>query len=143
MNTKIHVSVVLMHEGKVCLVLEQEGPNKGLWNLPGGHLEFGESPAQGARREMLEETGIDVSFIGLLSIYSRVWNEGKTHGLRFVFAAKVENSTARKGDLPSQTFLPEDLARIPDSALVSPQQLRDSVKRALAREWVSLALLSD
>ena len=48
------------------------GPGAGLWTLPGGGLDFGEDPADGARREVLEETGYDVEVGGLLGIRSAV-----------------------------------------------------------------------
>jgi ADP-ribose pyrophosphatase YjhB (NUDIX family) len=42
----------------------------GCWGLPGGHIEFGESFADCARREFREETGLDVELIALLGVYS-------------------------------------------------------------------------
>lgn len=46
-------------EGKV-IILEQEQPHKGLfYSLPGGRIEGGESPREGAKREFLEETGFE------------------------------------------------------------------------------------
>ena len=49
--------IAFTEEGKV-IVLEQEQPAKGkFFSLPGGMLEGGETPGEGARRELLEETG--------------------------------------------------------------------------------------
>ncbi|MFA5023062.1 MAG: NUDIX domain-containing protein [Candidatus Paceibacterota bacterium] len=42
-----------------------------LWNLPGGGLEKGETPWQGAIREVKEETGLDVEIVKLIGIYSK------------------------------------------------------------------------
>ncbi len=43
-----------------------------LWNLPGGGLEKGESPWNGVKREVKEETGLDVEITELVGIYSRI-----------------------------------------------------------------------
>lgn len=40
------------------------------WALPGGVMEIGESIASCARREVLEETGLDVELLGIVGIYS-------------------------------------------------------------------------
>jgi ADP-ribose pyrophosphatase YjhB (NUDIX family) len=52
------VSTLVMHGGKVLLVKRSREPLRGLWSLPGGHVEAGESLADAALREVREETGI-------------------------------------------------------------------------------------
>lgn len=49
-------SLTLNHHGHVLLALEDNG----LWDLPGGGLEHNEDPAKGLKREILEETGLEV-----------------------------------------------------------------------------------
>jgi len=51
------------------LVKRAEEPRKGWWDVPGGFLEDGEHPEAGARRELKEETGLDVEPMQFLGIY--------------------------------------------------------------------------
>lgn len=52
------VIAVVVHEGQVLLVRRANPPDAGLWGFPGGKIEFGETVAQAATRELAEETGI-------------------------------------------------------------------------------------
>ncbi|MGC6492246.1 MAG: NUDIX domain-containing protein [Myxococcota bacterium] len=52
------VDVVLLHKGHVLLIERRSHPGKGLWALPGGFLNAGEWPREGAIRELREETRI-------------------------------------------------------------------------------------
>lgn len=54
------VSVLVVHGDRVLLVLRGRAPNRGLWALPGGRVEPGESPEASALREFAEETGVVV-----------------------------------------------------------------------------------
>lgn len=57
----IGVACLVWHQEQI-LLIQRKGPHgKGTWSTPGGHLEFGESPANCARRETFEETGIEIS----------------------------------------------------------------------------------
>jgi 8-oxo-dGTP diphosphatase len=56
----VGIGAVVVREGRVLLVKRGVAPSKGLWAVPGGSLELGETLQQGAEREILEETGITI-----------------------------------------------------------------------------------
>ena len=60
-------SVVIDDEGRIALVLRRDN---GLWALPGGGMEPGESIEDAAVREVKEETGLDVEVTGLVGVYT-------------------------------------------------------------------------
>lgn len=64
-------------DGKILLVRE----HRGLWSTPGGHLDFGESPAACAAREALEETGMVVSNVHFVAITNDVLDDVGKHYL--------------------------------------------------------------
>jgi 8-oxo-dGTP diphosphatase len=56
----VGVGAIVVKEGKVLLVKRAAPPSRGLWAIPGGSLELGETIQSGAEREILEETGIRI-----------------------------------------------------------------------------------
>ena len=54
------VAVILWRDGKVLMHKRDGSRGAGTWGFPGGHVETGESPAEAARRELEEETGIPI-----------------------------------------------------------------------------------
>lgn len=59
-------AVVRDGAGRLLLVLRANEPSRGLWSLPGGRIEPGESAPEAAAREVREETGLDVAVGDLL-----------------------------------------------------------------------------
>lgn len=59
---------VVLKDSKLLLTLKKSGPYKGLWGLPGGAIEFSESPEEGFKRELTEETALKADQLELLSI---------------------------------------------------------------------------
>ena len=57
---RVGVGVIVQRQGLVLLGLRAGAHGAGTWALPGGHLEFGETPEDCARREVLEETGLEL-----------------------------------------------------------------------------------
>lgn len=57
-QTRVGVGVIVVRDGRVLLGERRGSHGAGSWALPGGHLEFGESVASCASRELLEETGL-------------------------------------------------------------------------------------
>ncbi len=62
-HTKVGVGVIVVREGRVLLGERRGSHGAGTWALPGGNLDFGESVAQCAARELQEETGLTLSDI--------------------------------------------------------------------------------
>lgn len=62
-------SAVLFRGEAVLLVERAEGPSAGLWSLPGGEIEAGETAEAAARREVEEETGLIAHIEGLAGVY--------------------------------------------------------------------------
>jgi 8-oxo-dGTP diphosphatase len=56
--TRVGVGVLVVRNGRVLLGQRQGSHGAGTWALPGGHLDFGESAAACAARELFEETGL-------------------------------------------------------------------------------------
>ena len=62
------VQGILERDGRVLLGRRALEPRRGFWDLPGGFLHETESPADGLRREFLEETGLEIEPVSLLRI---------------------------------------------------------------------------
>jgi 8-oxo-dGTP diphosphatase len=72
---KVGVGVMIFKNGKVLMGKRKNAHGEGEFASPGGHLEFGESFEQCAKREVAEETGIEISnirfqFLANLTAYS-------------------------------------------------------------------------
>lgn len=57
---QVAVGAVVIHQQKILLIKRLRAPNQGLWAIPGGKVELGETLQQTAERELLEETGVVV-----------------------------------------------------------------------------------
>ena len=58
LNPAPSVAAILFQEGRVLLVRRNIEPGHGLWSLPGGFIEMGETPEAAVTREVEEETGL-------------------------------------------------------------------------------------
>lgn len=75
---RIGVGMYIVHNGKVLFLERIANHASGTWTVPGGHLEFGETPEQAAVREALEEVGMTVHSPRLFAVTNEVFEaEGK------------------------------------------------------------------
>ena len=95
MEKKRYVGVMVKCKDKILLCKRNnEGSFPGMWSIPGGKLEGNETTQEGAKREFLEETAVDISdmdlqFIGLIPRHTR--DGKKIKGLMYVYLLEVEN----------------------------------------------------
>ena len=68
----VGVGAVVIHEDRALLIRRGHVPEKGQWSLPGGALEVGETLLEGVRREVREETGLEVAPVALIEVVDRI-----------------------------------------------------------------------
>ncbi len=68
-NPKVIVGSVVAEADRVLLCRRAIEPRTGFWTLPSGFLEVGETTAEGARREAMEEAGADIALDGVLALF--------------------------------------------------------------------------
>jgi ADP-ribose pyrophosphatase YjhB (NUDIX family) len=81
--------VTRAEDGSFLLVQRGEDPGKGLWGLPGGFVEMGETVAEALTREILEETGYEIEIGRLIGVWSFFNDAKKISGVAVVYETRV------------------------------------------------------
>lgn len=95
--------VCLRPPGEVLLIQRSKPPNAGAFSLPGGRLEFGETLATAALRELAEETSVSADLLGLIDVVDGLFHRSPEDGpsMHYVlvdYAARWTGGTPRAGD---------------------------------------------
>lgn len=84
----VHVDVIVNRGSDILVMKRAVGYMTGAWYFPGGQLEEEESPEEGARREVREETGLDLSEVRLFRVWTyRVDKDTPAVGITFTAEA--------------------------------------------------------
>ncbi len=71
------VGVVVLGDKGVLLVKRAKPPRQGQWSLPGGAQKLGETVFEAARRETLEETGLEIEVLGLIDVVDSIASDAR------------------------------------------------------------------
>jgi ADP-ribose pyrophosphatase YjhB (NUDIX family) len=107
-NPRLVVSAIpVTDEGHVLLIRRGLEPGRGLWAQPGGFLEVDETVTEGAVRETLEETGLDVVTGEIVGLYARL----EAAVIVLAYEARIVGGEPRTGPeaLEVRAFAPEDI----------------------------------
>jgi ADP-ribose pyrophosphatase YjhB (NUDIX family) len=85
----VGVGGVVIHRQRALLIRRGCEPLKGQWSIPGGMLELGEELAEGVRRELKEETGLEVEPLEIVAAFDRIMREGKRVKYHYVIVDYV------------------------------------------------------
>jgi len=119
-QARVGIGVFIIKDGKFLMQRRQGSHGAGSWSVPGGHLEFGESFEDTARREVMEETGLEIKNIRFAAVTNDIFAEENKHYVTVWMLSEwasgvVENREPEKctaqawhtfDDLPEPLFLP-------------------------------------
>jgi ADP-ribose pyrophosphatase YjhB (NUDIX family) len=104
-------ALVLDEEGRVLLARRAGDPGGGMWDVPGGFIEEGEDPLQTLRRELQEETGLDIEPKAFLGGFPDRYGEGGIHTLNLYWTAEIVSGKPSPADDVADLawFAPDEL----------------------------------
>lgn len=115
----VGVGVVVWRDDRVLLIRRGKPPRVGQWSLPGGAQELGETVAETARREVMEETGLTLAALELLTVVDLIEPAPEDAAGRYLFhytlidfvAEAAPGEAVAAGDAAGvDWFRPADLA---------------------------------
>ena len=102
--------IPVLPDGRIVLVQRSDSRE---WGLPGGIIDWGEDISHAAKRELKEETGLDIVKIArLVGVYSSPDRDPRLHSISVVLAAEVTGELSAEDKLEVlqvKAFKPEDI----------------------------------
>ena len=103
-------------------------PDQGKWDLPGGFLEAGEHPLDGLRRELREETGLDVEPLDFVGVWMDVYGEDGAPTLNLYWRCRADGEPHAADDIDEVRWFAPD-------ALPPDEQLAFRVNASVLALW--------
>ena len=124
------VDVIIRLDGiaQRIVLIERKNPPHG-WALPGGFVDYGESLEDAARREALEETGLEVNLRGQLGTYSDPGRDSRLHTISTVFIADAAGEPRGADDARCARVF--SLDALPTPLCFDHQQILDDYRKYL------------
>jgi len=145
------VGAIIEKDGKILLVKENKGEaDKGKWNHPAGWIEVGENPIEGAKREVVEETGHEFTPAYILGVYSLVRNDlikemgGVRHPIKIIFSGIISGEKAREleDDISEIKWFTREEIENMDAKTLRDVDIKQMVKDYFAGKKYPLELLT-
>lgn len=113
------VQGLVERDGRLLLARRAIDPGRGMWDLPGGILDEGEHPEDGLRRELREETGLDVEPGAFLGAWLDPYDGRTILGLTYEAVAPDGEPVAADDVAELHWFAPDELPAAEEFAFPS------------------------
>ena len=134
---RVAVGALVVEAGKLLMICRAKAPGSGVWAIPGGGVEVGETLREAAEREIFEETGLQIRagepFYAFEIIEKDVQGKVRFHYVIVDLKAEVIGGELCPGDdaLDVRWVSPRDLAGMPVS---------DKTRELIGSKWRELGL---
>ncbi len=98
---------VIIEVGDRIVLIRRKNPPPG-WAIPGGFIDSGERAEDAAVREAFEETGLAVSLIALLGVYSDPARDPRRHTISTVYIGAAQGTPSGRDDAAEARLFSED-----------------------------------
>ena len=128
-NRGVSIDAVIIKDNKILLIQRGVEPNKRFWGTPGGYVSWDESTEETVKREVKEETSLDVIETKLVGVYSSPSRHPK-QVINLVYLVKVNDGEAIHGDdaMDAKWFF---LDKLPDQMALDHKQNIQAARKLL------------
>jgi 8-oxo-dGTP diphosphatase len=124
-------SALVVRDGMLLLTRRAREPMAGWWDVPGGFVEPDEHPRDAARRELLEETGLEVELGEMIGVFPDRYGDDGVPTLNLFYAARVVGGEQRPADDVSEIgWFPLDRIQLEQVAFANG---REAIARVLQK----------
>ncbi|MFB6158734.1 MAG: NUDIX hydrolase [Candidatus Nanohalobium sp.] len=98
---RVVVNAITTYRGKILLGKkeEKEGhPISGEWHFPGGHIDEDEEPEEAVKREIKEETGLEVEVHQIVDATANTWRDTEDAPVQIIYHCEAQNNDAEAAD---------------------------------------------
>jgi ADP-ribose pyrophosphatase YjhB (NUDIX family) len=128
-NAAPAVEALVVRDGSVLLVRRGVEPHRGKWDLPGGFLEEDESPLDGLRRELREETGLEPEIGAFVASAIAPYDRWYVLALTWLATCGPEEPVAADDVAEAAWFAPD--------ALPPPEEFAFANHATLVERWAA------
>ena len=97
-SSSVMVDAIVERDDKLLLVKRKKDPFKGSLSFPGGKVDRGEKVEDAVKRELREETSLEIELTDILGVYSDPARDPRGHRISVTFIARIISGEAKAAD---------------------------------------------